>query len=182
MHNSRINKRIMLILAALLLMALCAACVKTSPTIVPGSTIPPTPTLTPALTPTEPPSTLSPTTTPMPFDAYGEFVGSAQHYERYLEFGSIQVYEQSEDTFMDAVVENSYPYTLICAVDIQFFDENETLIAEGKLQTRDGQYVLRLSPGETTLFARADSDVVLTDKEFMLVFDPTFPVMPDMGE
>ena len=156
-------------------------CVSTSPVLTPGRTIPPTPEPTIEIVQTPEPEP-TPTLTPPPFglyDAIGEYIGSARHYERYIEFRNIQVYDQCGDTFIDAVVINPYPQTLICAVDIFFYGEDGAIIADGKLQTRDGQYVLRLAPGETTLFARVDTDTVLTDKEFGLYFDDALNVMPD---
>ena len=77
---------------------------------------------------------------------------------------------------------NSYPETLVCAVDVHFFEEEGGVeIAEGQLQTRDGQYVLVLAPGETTVFAQIDTDIVLTDKPFEFQFDEAFGIGPDVA-
>lgn len=93
----------------------------------------------------------------------------------------IQVYEQAEDTFLDAVAVNSYPETLVCAVDVHFFEEAGGVeIAGSQLQTRDGQYVLVLAPGETTVFAQIDTDIVLTDKPLEFMFDEAFGIRPDV--
>ena len=174
-------------LAAMLIALLPAllGCLSTSPELVPGRTIPPVPEPTPAIEPTP---TLEPEPSPTParthslFDAMGKYISSARHFEQYLEFRDIQVYEQCGDAFMDAVVVNSYPCALVCAVNIFFYDSDGAPLADGKLQTRDGQYVLRLAPGATTLFARLDTDTVLTDKDFILYFDDKLNVMPDVIE
>ena len=47
-------------------------------------------------------------------------------------------------------------------------------------QTRDGQYVLVLAPGETTVFAQIDTDIVLTEKPLEFMFDEAFGIRPDV--
>ena len=82
-------------------------------------------------------------------------------------------------TFIDAVAVNEYPDTLVCALNIRFFDEDGTEIASGRVQTRDGQYVLRLENGDKTLFAQIDTDMTLTDKEFRLEYSEDLNVLPE---
>ncbi|MEA5060172.1 MAG: hypothetical protein VB049_09100 [Candidatus Pelethousia sp.] len=112
------------------------------------------------------------------YDEMGEYVSGAAHFQRYLTYENIQVYEQNEDTFLDAVVINSYPQPLICALDVAFFDEEGEELASARVQTRDGQYVLHLAPGETVIFAQIDTDTTLTDKEFDLVYNESLGVLP----
>ena len=52
-------------------------------------------------------------------------------------------------------------------------------IASGRVQTRDGQYVLRLENGDNTLFAQIDTDMTLTDKEFRLEYSEDLNVLPE---
>lgn len=111
-------------------------------------------------------------------DAKGEYVSGAAHFQRYLTFKDIQVYEQAEDTFLDAAVLNAYPQTLVCALDVVFLDGEGKELASARIQTRDGQYVLRLPPGETVIFAQIDTDVTLTDKEFELIYNESLGVLP----
>ena len=47
------------------------------------------------------------------------------------------------------------------------------------MQTRDGQYVLRLENGDNTLFAQIDTDMTLTDKEFRLEYSEDLNVLPE---
>ena len=67
----------------------------------------------------------------------------------------------------------------MCALNITFLDEDGETIVTGRVQTRDGQYVLRLANGENTLFAQVDTDMTLTDKEFRLEFSPELNVLPE---
>ncbi len=180
------KRKTMALLAWALLGCLCliSGCVRERPELLPEYTLPvetpePTPDPTPQATQTPDPT---PTVAPE-FDALGRFVSSSLHYTQYISFETIQVYEQAEDTFLDAVAVNSYPEALVCAVDVHFSEEEGGAeIAESRLQTRDGQYVLVLAPGETTVFAQIDTDIVLTDKPFTFAFDEAFGVAPDMME
>lgn len=161
---------------------LTCGCVHTGAELLPNSTLAPTPSPTPEPTP-EP--------TPQPtmeviasqeasqYDATGAYISGPDHFRRYLSFENIQVYEQCEDTFMDAVVTNSYSETIVCALSIVFYDDDGNAVAEGRVQTRDGQYVLKLAPGETTLFAQIDTDTSLTDVDFKFVFSETLGVLPE---
>ena len=88
-------------------------------------------------------------------------------------------YEQYEDTFVDAIAVNEYPDTLVCAMDITFFDEDKNPIADSHMHTRDGQYVLRLQPGDNAIYATVDTDMTLTDKEFRLDFSEGLDVLPE---
>ena len=171
-----------LLLALLLCMGAVSGCVRERPVLLPEYTLPtPTPEPMPEPTP-EPIPTPEPTPTATPdFDALGRFVSSSLHYTQYVSFEMIQVYEQAEDTFLDAVAVNSYPETLVCAVDVHFFEETGGAeIAGSQLQTRDGQYVLVLAPGETTVFAQIDTDIVLTDKPLEFMFDEAFGIRLDV--
>lgn len=171
--------------AALLLATALSGCVKAMPYLMPEHTLPPlaTPTLEP--TPTAEP-TLEPTPTVEPtpanaavlFDAFGNAILSAEHFEQYIEFRNIQVYEQEGDTFVDAVAWNSYSETLVCAAEMEFFDSLGK-VADAKLQTRDGQYVLKLAPGETTIFAQVNTDMSVTALEFKIAFDESFGITPE---
>ena len=113
------------------------------------------------------------------YDKNGLLIVGEEHFQQYIYFKNIQVYEQCGDTFMDAVAVNEYPDTLVCALNIRFFDEDGTEIASGRVQTRDGQYVLRLEKGDNTLFAQIDTDMTLTDKEFRLEYSEDLNVLPE---
>ena len=53
-----------------------------------------------------------------------------------------------------------------------------TEVNRARIQTQDGQYVLRLQPGETVLYAQINTDITLTDMEFALEFNDTLGVLP----
>ena len=171
--GKNMNKRIVKLLIAVSVCMLLTGCVNTGAHIVPSVTIP--------LESTQPPEpTPSPTPEPVQveemadlssaYDKNGSLIVGEEHFQQYISFKNIQVYEQCGDTFMDAVAVNEYPDTLVCALNIRFFDEDGTEIASGRVQTRDGQYVLRLENGDNTLFAQIDTDMTLTDKEFRLEY------------
>ena len=136
---------------AAILLAICllsCGCVHTGAELLPQSTLAPTPEPTPEPTiePTPEPTTeVIASQAAEVYDAMGEYISGPDHFRRYLAFKNIQVYEQCEDTFMDAVAENSYQETIVCALSIVFYDEDGNAIAQGRVQTRDGQYVLRLA-------------------------------------
>ncbi len=177
------NKRIVNIMLAALIALLMTGCIKTQPVILPDTTLPPKPTSTPAPTPTPTPAptpvpTLAPTPEPR-YDAMGDFIEGAEHFVKYIEFKSIVVYEQCGDTFMDAIAVNNYPEPIVCAADIVFRDDIGE-VASAKLQTRDGQYVLTLNPGQTTVLAQINTDIRLTSLPFDINFDMEFGVAPEM--
>lgn len=171
-------KRIAVCIGIMLCMLLCG-CVHDEPVLMPVYTLPiePTPTPAPTLTPTP---TAVPTPSPTPLiDVTGVDIEGVDHFRRYLHFRNIQVYEQCEDTFVDALLVNDYPLPLMCAATVTFYEqEGGETIAEGKLQTRDGEYVLLLQPGETTVYAQIDTDMRLTDMPFALAFDASLGVLP----
>ncbi len=170
------------------LLALIAACLCMAGCVNTASVIDPSVTMAPEVTPTPEP-TPEPTPTPKvelnmadlskAYDELGVLISTADHFEQYITFRNIQVYEQYEDTFVDAIAVNEYPDTLVCAMDITFFDEDKNPIADSHMHTRDGQYVLRLQPGDNAIYAAVDTDMTLTDKEFQLDFSEGLDVLPE---
>lgn len=144
-----------LLLALLLCMGAVSGCIRERPVLLPEYTLPtPMPEPTPDPTP-EPIPTPEPTPTATPeFDALGRFVSSNLHYTQYVSFEMIQVYEQAEDTFLDAVAVNSYPETLVCAVDVHFLKRQAALKLQGaSFRHGMGNTSLCLHP-ERPLFSR----------------------------
>ena len=175
------SKAIAFALGLALLAPALSGCLETRPTLVPESTLPvPTAQVTEtpqaSATPTAPP--ITPSAAPA-YDLNGKHISGVTHFEQYLLLRNVQVYEQEEDTFVDAIVRNDYPETIVCAAVAAFYDETGELVAQGRLQTRDAQYVLVLPPGETTLFAQVDTDMALTDLTFSILFDEELGVQPE---
>ena len=166
--GKNMSKRIVKLLIAVSVCMLLTGCVNTGAHIVPSVTIPPEPVQVEEM------ADLS-----SAYDKNGSLIVGEEHFQQYISFKNIQVYEQCGDTFMDAVAVNEYPDTLVCALNIRFFDEDGTEIASGRVQTRDGQYVLRLENGDNTLFAQIDTDMTLTDKEFRLEYSEDLNVLPE---
>lgn len=174
---------------SILLTGLClllSGCVvHTGAQLQPEITLPPAATPTPAVTPTPSPTPTeaAASAAPIPgvdtrYDALGAYVSDASHFQQYLAFNMVQVYEQEEDTFLDAIAVNDYPSTLVCAMDVVFYDAEGAEVNRARIQTQDGQYVLRLQPGETVLYAQISTDITLTDMEFALEFNDTLGVLP----
>ena len=183
--KSRMRK-LELVLIAALIMLTCAACVDNKPTLIPGVTPEPTEVpvvITPRPTETPEPATEAPTAEPAEeIDAFGERITGADHFTRYLLFRDLVVYEEGGDTFLDGIVENSYPMTITCEVEIVYNDGFGRELARARLQTRDGSYLLSLKPGETVVFARILTDMTLTDMDFELVFNLDAGVTPIKDE
>ncbi|MBR6006043.1 MAG: hypothetical protein IK064_00270, partial [Clostridia bacterium] len=102
----------------------------------------------------------------------------ADHYERYISFSGIRIYEENGETLIDCTVTNSYPELMLLAVNITFFNDDGEEIASGSLQMPDGSFLLALEPGDTPLYARILTDIVLTDKTFKLSYDGHTGVKP----
>ena len=168
--------RIAALFLIILTLSACAAPVPVEVSIPTPTPQAPTPSPTPAME-------VMASAAPIPgvdtrYDALGAYVSDAAHFQQYLSFNMVQVYEQEEDTFLDAIAVNDYPSTLVCAMDVVFYDGEGTEVNRARIQTQDGQYVLRLQPGETVLYAQINTDITLTDMEFALEFNDTLGVLP----
>ena len=181
------NRNAALCIALALALALCGGCIADEPILVPAYTLPPTPSPTPDPTPvpteSAPPAAV-PEATPVEasgYDMLGKRISGADHYKAYLRFENIQVYEQCEDTFLDMMLLNEYPAAILCALTVRFYEKAEgegEPVAEGELQTRDGQYVLLLQPGENPLYAQINTDMTLTALPFTLEYSEELGVYP----
>lgn len=179
-------KRNLAILIAAVLLLSFTACVNKGPVIRPDLT--PEPTSAPAETTpeaTEEAPEITPEPTPEAtsapeeeFDALGSRISGAEHFIRYVVFKNITVYEEDGDTFLDGTAVNSYPETIVCAVDVVYFDDTGREIARARLQTRDGSYLLLLDPGETVVLARILTDITLTGMDFKLEFNMDTGIKP----
>lgn len=162
----------------IMLSVLAIGCINVTPQLDPGITPAPTATASPE-SPTpehteQPSSSVSDDNT----DALGNVIIGSEHFEQYLRFKDIRVYEVYGDTFMDCIVVNSYPNSLVCGISIEFYDEDGQILASAVIQSPTGSYLLTLPNGETHLYATIPTDSVLTDKEFVFVFDDTMSVSP----
>ncbi len=162
--------------------ALLSACIDTAPRTV---NVTPGPTAEPLVQETPVPTEAAEEYTPAPTeefgvvkDALGNVINGAEHYIRYITFTDLVVYEEDGDTFLDGIINNNYPLPIVCAVDIVYCDEQEVELARAQLQTRDGNYLLVLAPGENVVFAHILTDMTLMDKEFTLEFDTSVGVHP----
>ncbi|MDO4568166.1 MAG: hypothetical protein Q4B99_04315 [Clostridia bacterium] len=161
---------------AVLLTCFLSGCLVAIPVIRDDITAPPVteaPTETPAPEPTPSPSSGGVRT-----DAFGVQIAAGDHFIRYLEFSNVSVYEQSGDTFLDAMVTNSYPEPIMCSIIVRFFESGSIEVASANLQAGDGAYALVLAPGTNYLYAQIDTDLSLVELDFELEYDLAVGVQP----
>src|SRR5574344_2017251 len=91
----RLSKKLILPVLALLLGAFMCACVTFRAEVLPDKTLTPEP--TPEPVPTEEPVVID------VYDELGAYITGSEHYQRYISFENIQVYEQADDTFVDKI-------------------------------------------------------------------------------
>lgn len=176
MHTARLKyAAVAFIMAAL---AFAAGCIAARPELVPEYTIEPVVEETSEPMPSETPEATPFAAEEPTVDALGNAIDGADHYERYITFRNVQVYEDVGDTFLDCVIYNSYPRDIICAVSAVFRDKDGNVAATGSLRSGDGQYILVLKPGENRAYARMDTDTSLLGFDVELTFDASMGVRP----
>lgn len=179
-----VKNKLALLLAAVLIICALTACVNTTPVIhediTPeqgGRAAPNSP------AEREDDGSIAPTPVPtdLPVDTLdelGNMISGAEHFQRYLTFRTILVYEEEGDTFLDGIINNDYVKPITCAVDVVYDDDSGSEITRARLQTRDGKYLLVLQPGENVVFARILTDMTLTEREYRMEFDKDAGVKP----
>ena len=158
---------------------LLSACVDARPYLVPGqemeesedNTPEPEVSATPSVTEDEDTDAFS------GVDALGNAISGPEHYRQYLQLKNIQVYEECDDTFIDADLVSTYPKPLICAIEIVFYRDG-IQIASSNLQTRDGKYVLSVAEGSTAVYGQVDTDISVTNLYFKIIFNEDVDVAP----
>ena len=105
MHTARLKyAAVAFIMAAL---AFAAGCMAARPELVPEYTIEPVVEETSEPMPSETPEATPFAAEEPTVDALGNAIDGADHYERYITFRNVQVYEDVGDTFLDCVIYNS---------------------------------------------------------------------------
>lgn len=109
-------------------------------------------------------------------DEMGLEITGEEHFEKYISYHDLVVYEQDGYTYMDGVIKNDYPNTLVCVLDICFYENNEQ-VARARVYTGDGSSLLVLLPDETRIYAdiKTDMPVTMLDFKFETVGDPVAP-------
>ncbi len=170
---------IAVLLALISAVLLQSGCLSAKPKLNPEYTPEASPSVQPLVTQSVP--SPSPTEEQPHNDALGRPIEGEEHYTQYLAFNNIQVYEQAGDTFVDAYISNSYPEAILCAVTIRFFNADGEEAASGNLRTPDGQYLLKLEPGDTTVYAQINTDTSLLSLDFRLEYDVKVGIRPEKG-
>ena len=157
------KKLLLFILMLLFLMSLLLpGCVRQKPVLVGAPTPAPTPTPAPS------PAMQSITNEPWAKDATGALIYDEEnHFERYLSFSNIRIFEYEGGTLMDGVCENAYPKTLTGSYQIVFTDKDGTEIARADVLTRDEADTFQ--PGKTVIYASIDTDMDILMMPFALL-------------
>lgn len=164
--------------AGALLIAGClllSGCVSLHPELSGAPTPAPTPTPTPA-------PLLQELALPTPaVDAVGQrIVDAAAHYERYVSYRQMRVYEYELGTLLDGICINAYPEPLVGAVEIGFRDAEGTLLASAMLHTAEEANLL-LRPGENRIYAEIDTDMDIQGIDFTLSITTQFEPAEEDG-
>lgn len=165
-------------LHGMLIIVLCCAlfggCVDTRPTLLPDVTLPAS-----TMAQAEP-SALPELATSEPDEQFQSI--ESVDYNEYLLYQNIAVYEQEGHTLFDATIQSEYPGTLVCVLDVCFFDQQGE-VARGRLTDGSGQEVLYLNQGETRVYAQIETDmsVTLLDISFEPIGEPIMPLAGENG-
>lgn len=160
--RERVNKGLILLLAAGLMAAALCGCVRFESTVDPSVTMPQETTGVEAEPSPTPEPTAEPTAEPTPeevqqidiYDELGAFITGSDHYRRYISFENIQVYEQEEDTFVDMQAVNAIqrPYSARCICALQ--TKRERWLQSAGCKRRTGNICFRLSRAATRFMPR----------------------------
>ena len=97
------------------------------------------------------------------------------YFDYYLSVSNLRVYEQNDETLLDATITNSFTDVLTGGLRISFYDESGMLYGYGDLQTAAGP--LKLFPGENRVYADVLTEVDVQQMDF--VFTVTEPFGPE---
>ncbi len=140
---------------------LLPGCIRQQPALVGAPTPAPTPTPAPS------PAALSITNEPWKKDAAGALIyDETNHFERYLTFNNIRVFEYEGGTLMEGVCENAYPKALTGSYEIVFTDKDGTEVARAGVLTRGEENTFQ--PGKTVIYAAIDTDMGILMTPFTL--------------
>ena len=161
------RKTTILILIGLALLFPAAACINRDAPVLSAT---PTPTAT--LTPVPDAFSAQITAAPRPTDALGNEVFSDSHYERYLSYGEIRVYEYREDTFLDGLCWNSYSEPISADIRIAYYTEDGRVCGEGMLHAADGSHVFQSGTNRVYAEIQTDLDVKMMDFKLEYLTEP----------
>ena len=163
-------KRLSLLILTLTVLLSLSACENAAPVLA-G-------TPTPAATPTPLPDafTAEITAVPLPTDLLGNEIESGDHYWQYLSFGELRVYEYDDGTFLDGLCVNAYPEALDGEVHIVYYTSDEKVCGVGVLHNAAG--ATRLETGTNAIYAEINTDISVTDMDFVLEVTTPFAPVP----
>lgn len=164
---------ILIALIGLFLTPLISACDDVRPTLAA--------TPTPSASPTPLPDAFSVeiTAEPVPTDQLGNALRGEDHYNQYLSFGDIRVYQYREGTFLDGVCVNAYPLALDGQINIVYYTEDTgKLCGIGTIHNASGG--TRLETGANTIYAEIETDIDVRMMDFQIEYiQPYQPVSPE---
>lgn len=170
-------KRLLLIGLALVLVCACAA-QKAYLIDLPEQTAAPTVPVSPTPTPDPEPLVIAPIEDAgFLTDSNGlPILDEQTHYfEYYLTLANFRLYEQNEETLIDATIQNSFQKTLTGSLRIIFTGEDGIQYGFGDFYTASG--TLKLLPGETRVYCDVRTEVDVKDMNWELVV--VSPFLPE---
>lgn len=103
------------------------------------------------------------------------------YYDYYLTVLNLRLYEQNEETLIDATIQNSFSRALTGALRIVFVGEDGTQYGFGDFYTAGGG--LKLLPGENRVYCDVRTEVDVKEMAFELkVVTPFVPEIPESEE
>ena len=97
------------------------------------------------------------------------------YFDYYLAIANLRLYEQNEETLIDATISNSFPKALTGALRIVFTGEDGIPYGFGDFYTANG--TLKLMPGENRVYCDVRTEVDVKDMAWELVI--VTPFMPE---
>ena len=132
---------------------------------------------TPSSSPTPLPEPFAPelTSEPLPTDALGKVIETADHYYHYLSFGDVRIYEYDTGTFMDGICVNAFPQPLDGVLNIVYYTGDGKICGIGQIHNAEGSTVLQT--GSNAVYAEISTDISVLDMDFVLeIATPFAPV------
>ena len=88
------------------------------------------------------------------------------YFDYYLSISNLRIYEQNEETLIDATISNSYGKTLVGELRIIFRAEDGIMFGYGDFYTASG--ALKLLPGENRVYCDVLTEVNVQDMPYEL--------------
>jgi hypothetical protein len=134
----------------------------------------PTPAATP--TPLPEPFTAEITAAPAATDALGNLLDGELHYQQYLSFGELRVYEYGDGTFLDGICVNAYPQPMEGEMQIVYRTSDGKVCGIGTIH--NARSTTLLETGSNAIYAEISTDIDVTGLDFTLEIKTPYRPVP----